>query len=746
MKGLPRWPGTQAEVPVAISLFSAFAILILDYTTSPGVPFQTLYITVILIAFFVPLNHYAYIMAGITTAMILIGQYMSSVTGEGTEFNHNRIIIIVTIWLTAVFVDHIQSKSSNFYSAIDKAADAIINIDSTGIIISFNQGAQILFGYTPRDVIGQNVSVLMSPRYRKEHDEYIARYPDKRPTEVIGQWREFKAARKDGEVFPVELSLIETYQRGELMFLEIIRDISGRVQAAQQLGILSRAIEQSPGTIIITDYEGTIDYVNPKFCEVSGYSQDEVIGQNSRILKSKEIPSDDYKPLWETITSGNEWRGLFQNQKKNGELYWESASVSPVKNNEGIITHFLSVQEDITEQLETEKQLAHALKLEATGQLTSGIAHDFNNLLTIITGNMQLLMDDKNKFDRIEEKEILADIYSAAKDGEELIQRLLLLLRKNKPKALQFDVNQIIQDLKKVLGRMLGEDINVNINLDNDNNIVFADPNQLESALLNLAANSRDAMPNGGSFTIEVESLTVKTQPDYGCPDLKPGKYIAIHVMDNGIGMDQDVIKHAHEPFFTTKEAGKGSGLGLSMVYNFTRQTGGNLQIESNPGTGSVITMYLPESTSMATETVPQQSASNIPRGNKTILVVEDNKNVRRFTVRSLESLGYQVLESDNSNTAMEILTTEGRNIDLLFSDIVIPGNKNGHELALWSMQHEPDLRVALTTGLRTEAFDEHILQEEGIPLLRKPYSLETLAHFIHQQLTQNPALTKSAQ
>lgn len=726
-------PTLAPTVLIASSLILAVLIMILDLTAGGRMLIEILYITVLLTAYFVPVNRYIYLMAGIITAMLLLGYYASSGGDSSANFN-NRILIITTIWLTAVTISYIQKNSGSFYSAIETAADAIINIDSDGVIKSFNLGAQKIFGYTPKEVLGKSVAMLIPPPYHEEHSKYINRYLDTGDPQVAGQWLEFKAQHRDGRIFPVELSVIQTYQKGRLMLLEVIRDISGRLRTEEQLSILSRAMEQSPVSIIITDYKGMIEYVNPKFCEISGYSRNEVIGQNSRILKSKEIPSDDYKPLWETISSGNEWRGLFHNQKKNGELYWESASVSPVKNSEGTITHYLSVQEDITEQLETERQLAHALKVEATGQLTSGIAHDFNNLLTIITGNMQLLMDDKNKFGRAETKEILADIYSAAKDGEELIQRLMLLLRKAKPRNLRFDVNQVILDLKKVLDRMLGEDIGIYINLNDEDNFIHADPNQLESALLNLAANSRDAMPNGGRFTIEVKRFKVNPQSEIQSPDLEPGEYITINVSDTGIGMEQEILKHAHEPFFTTKEAGKGSGLGLSMVHNFARQSGGNLLIESTPGVGSVITMYLPVTPLADTEEEFQQPSADIPRGNKTILVVEDNKNVRRFTVRSLESLGYKVLESDNSNTAMDMLTTEGESIDLLFTDIIIPGSKNGHELALWLKQRQPAVNVALTTGLRTEAFDEQVPHDDTIPLLRKPYSLESLAHFVHQQ------------
>jgi len=727
-------PEVSVPLAVAATLFAAVAILYLDLAVPTVSATASLYVAVVLWAYFVPWIHYIYVMAGLTTVMTLMAHYLSVTEGVPGEAHINRFLIITTLWITATILDRIQKSSGRFYSAIETAADAIININSRGIINSFNLGAQKMFGYTPREVLGKNVSMLMPSPYREDHHEYISRYLDTGQPQIIGTWREFKARHKDGKIFPVELSVIETYQRGNLMFLEIIRDITGRVRTEEQLSILSRAIEQSPASIIITDFEGTIEYVNPKFSETSGYTQNEVLGKNTRILKSGEIPSEEYKSLWSTISSGNEWRGLFHNQKKSGELFWESASVSPIKNQDGAITHFLSVKQDITEQMETEKQLAHALKLEATGQLTSGIAHDFNNLLTIIMGNIQLLMDGKNKFTRKETAEILNDINSAAKDGEELIQRLLLLLRKTKPKTIQFDVNQIILDLKKVLGRMLGEDIRVTINLNEDGDFIYADPNQVESALLNLAVNSRDAMPNGGEFRIETKHITAESPAVFTKTNLKPGNYVAIVVTDTGIGMELHVLEHAREPFFTTKDAGKGSGLGLSMVHNFTRQCGGDVLIESSSGKGTTVTLLLAESGHKPEDDRLEPAARAMPEGHETILVVEDNKNVRRFAVRSLQNLGYHVLETDNSNTAMEFLNSEGQNIQLLFSDVIIPGNKNGQELAIWLLQNNPEVKVALTTGLRTDSSQELHLQE-GIPLLRKPYSLEKLAHFIREQL-----------
>lgn len=615
---------------------------------------------------------------------------------------------------------------------IHSMSESLIVITTGGIIQTVNQAAIALLGYNEQEILGKSIRDIFAKEQKLLGGMGIKKLIEKGSISNL----EATCLSKDGRETPVLFSATTIHDKEDNFhgFVCIFVDITQRKLAEEKFRMLSRAVEQSPVSIIITDTQGNIEYVNPKFTRISGYSYDEVIGKNPRILKSGETPEEEYKSLWDTITSGSEWRGVFHSKKKNGELFWESVSISPIKNTEGDITHFLAVKEDITEQLETEKQLTHALKMEAAGQLTSGIAHDFNNLLTIITGNLQLLMEDISGEDNKEMKEILDDVLSAAQDGEELIKRLLLLLRRDKPQTYRLDANAAIVDMKRVLGRMLGEDIDVNINLDKDVKAVFADQTQLESALLNLATNARDAMPNGGAFTIETARKSFNTETVNEFPGLKPGNYVAITVRDTGVGMQPDVVARACEPFYTTKDMGKGTGLGLSMVYNFAKQSGGDVQIESVPGTGTAVTIFLPESTEANNENETKEIYEGIPRGNETILVVEDKEKVRRFAVRGLQSLGYRVLQADNANTAMEILATE-HSIALLFSDIVMPGNKNGHELAQWALQQRPELKVVLTTGLHTEMFDGQSIHDDELPLLKKPYSMEQLAQYIRKQL-----------
>ncbi|MBM2830269.1 MAG: sensor hybrid histidine kinase [Gammaproteobacteria bacterium] len=732
MKADRQWGKISPPMLIGISLILALAILVFDLSMPLGVAAGTSYIALVLLGYFAPWWYYIYLMAGFATLLTIIGYYASPDGGIPWVVLTNRGLTLFAIWATAIIGAYIQQKEAKFNAAINSASDGIISINTLGIIESFNKGAETIFGYSTEEVMGKNVSMLMPSPHRERHNDYISQYLMTKEAKIIGKTIELKAQRKDRTIFPIELTVTESQYAGKFTFIGIIRDISERIHAAEQLNKLSRAVKQSPVSIIITDAQGNIEYVNPKFTQVTGYEYDEIIGQSPRILKSGETPPEEYKRLWDTITAGGQWRGMLHNVKKNGELFWESATISPIRNMDGEITHYLAVKEDITERLETENQLVHALKVEAAGQLTSGIVHDFNNLLTIITGNLQLLLEGIGRRGNKEVKEILADAISASLDSGELIQRLLVLSHKEKLLTQEIDINAVITDNVRFLDRMLGQFINVNIDLNSDIQAVIADQNQLESALLNLAVNAQDAMPDGGNLTIKTSRIIIGPDTSAGNKELTPGNYVIITVSDTGMGMDQEVIDRACEPFFTTKGAGKGSGLGLSMVHSFAKQSGGQLHISSTPGTGTEITLLLPETARKIDDRKTESIAIPIPEGTETILLVEDMEQVRGFAVRGLKSLGYRVLEAGDANTAMRIIREEIA-IDLLFTDIVIPGELNGRKLAEWATGTRPGLRAALTTG-------QHLDNRDTMPgtefaLLKKPYSFEHLACFIRSQL-----------
>jgi two-component system cell cycle sensor histidine kinase/response regulator CckA len=388
---------------------------------------------------------------------------------------------------------------------------------------------------------------------------------------------------------------------------------------------------------------------------------------------------------------------------------------------------------DITERQEKEAQLRQAQKMEVVGQLTGGIAHDFNNLLTVILGNLRLLeaMIGPDQ----EAQELVEDALSAARDGAELTQRLLAFSRKQTLQPKQVNINALLDDLGRFLHRTLREDVELRITRGRDTPAVLADPGQLENALLNLVINARDAMPRGGTLSIEATQKHIGPAGIAAHPKLAPGNYVMLSVADTGIGMSPEDTARAVEPFFTTKGRGKGSGLGLSMVYGFAQQSGGSLWLCSELGKGTRVSVLLPEAEPVLKQGAPEHSPQDVPMGTETILVVEDQSQVRKFAERSLKGLGYRVLEAENAAAAMQILDTEPT-VDVLFSDIIMPGAMNGRQLAQWAVQDRPGVRVLLTTGFSQEGDIEHTEEEDDdFPLLKKPYTRERLAEAIREIL-----------
>ena len=373
------------------------------------------------------------------------------------------------------------------------------------------------------------------------------------------------------------------------------REITEQRKSQADLSKLFQAIQQSPMSVVITDRDGNIEYVNPEFTKVTGYTLAEAVGQNPHILKSGHTPPERYVELWSTITSGGVWRGEFHNKKKNGELFWELASIAPVKDGEKI-TNFVAVKEDITERREMEEQLRQSQKMQAVGQLTGGIAHDFNNLLAIVMGNLQLLQERVSGDAKA--REYLDDAIWSAERGGELTHRLLAFARKQPLKPAVIDLNDVVRGMTDLLRRTLGASIRIEESLGPDLWKAFADRGELENALVNLAVNARDAMRSAGTLTLETRNAVLDEDYAEQYEEVTPGEYVLLAIADTGTGMSPEIMQRAFEPFFTTKEVGQGSGLGLSMVYGFVKQTGGHVSIYSRVGHGTSVKLYLPRAVS----------------------------------------------------------------------------------------------------------------------------------------------------
>ncbi|MEX0873262.1 MAG: ATP-binding protein [Aquisalimonadaceae bacterium] len=403
-------------------------------------------------------------------------------------------------------------------------------------------------------------------------------------------------------------------------------------------------------------------------------------------------------------------------------------SVRAFPHTSGLTVYF----QDITQRIDTEERLRQAQKLDAIGQLTGGVAHDFNNLLTVILGNADTALESLPDAPA-EVRTLISTIQQAGERGAELTHRLLAFARRQPLDPRTIDINALIAELENMLRRTLGEDVNIELVRATGLWKAVADPGELQNAILNLTLNARDAMPAGGKLTIETANMTVDS--DYAEErQIKPGQYVMIAVSDTGNGMSADVRDKAFEPFFTTKTVGKGSGLGLSMVYGFARQTGGQVNIYSEPGEGTTVRLYIPRADRQDSLERRAAPASPVQRGSEHVLVVEDDELVRQHTVNSLRILGYQVTECADGDEALERLNSN-TGFDLLLTDVVLPGGLSGRQVAERAAEIEPTLRVLYMSGYTENAIVHHGRLDRGVKLLGKPFRLNELARKVREGL-----------
>lgn len=511
------------------------------------------------------------------------------------------------------------------------------------------------------------------------------------------------------------------------------RELAERKRAEEHLRKLSVVVEQNPASIIITDTSGTIEYVNPHFTNLTGYTLEEVVGQKSNILKSGETSREEYKQLWEVILAGGEWRGEFHNRKKDGELYWEQAMIAPIRDDNNNITHFIAIKEDITERKQLEGQLRHAQKMDAIGQLAGGIAHDFNNILTAIVGYasiMQLKLPDDSPLKRNAEQ-----IAATAERGASLTQGLLAFSRKQTSNPVIVDLNEIINRVHQLLLRLISEDIHLEINLDQSGLQVLVDSGQIEQVLMNLTTNARDAMPQGGSIIISTEKVVLDNDFVLARGFGRPGHYALLTVTDSGEGMEAEIVKHIFEPFYTTKELGKGTGLGLSIVYGIIKKHTGYILCHSTIGLGTIFEIYLPllDGTPVYTEERRHEEIDSA-QGSDCILLAEDNETTRVLAREILEEFGYSVIEAVDGEDALEKFREHSARISLVVLDVIMP-KMNGREVSDAIRSMVPNMRILFYSGYAKDVVVSQVGVEEGRMYLPKPFTPKELLMKIREVL-----------
>ena len=511
-------------------------------------------------------------------------------------------------------------------------------------------------------------------------------------------------------------------------FDEMAEEIQHR---QEEFARLAMAVEQSAEGVILTDREGTILYVNPAFERITGYSREEAVGKNARILHSGKQGESFYREMWGTLLRGETWEGHFINRKKDGSLYEEDATISPVRDSSGEIVSFVAVKRDVTRIVTLEKQVRMAQKMESVGTLAGGIAHDFNNVLTVIIGYGEMLKrrianDPKAASD-------LDEILHGAERAAVLTRQLLTFARRQLIELVNLDLNQVVTDLEKLLRKVTREDIVIKTFPAAMPVTIRADRGQIEQILMNLCLNSRDAMPAGGQLIIEtgVTSLDEGYLKQY--PYMKAGRYVVLSVSDTGVGMDEKTRERVFEPFFTTKGPDKGTGLGLAVVYGIVKQHNGFIHLYSEPGRGSTFRVYFP-----AVDALPDPKMA-VPHavtlgGNETILLTEDEEPVRNLMEQTLRSYGYRVLVARDGEEAVDNFRLHEKEIAMVVLDVVMP--KMGGKQAYDAMaKTSPGLKVLFLSGYSANAIHESFVLLPGLPFLQKPFGPDVLARKVREVL-----------
>jgi len=551
-----------------------------------------------------------------------------------------------------------------------------------------------------------------------------------------GAWSgETELVALDGHTIAISQVIVaHKAPNGTVAFLSTIaRDITERKRADESRRLQSAALHVAADAIVITDRAGVIEWVNPAFTQLTGYTAEEALGKNPRhLVKSGKHPQAFYDDFWQTILAGRPWHGEMINRRKDGSLYSEDQAVTPILDASGAITHFVAIQKDITERLQLEAQFRQVQKMDSVGQLASGIAHDFNNLLTVINGTAELVLGQISQEDPV--RADVQEIHSAGERAATLTRQLLVFSRQQLLEPRVMSLNTAVTAMESLLRRLLGEDIDLVVVPAPGAGHITADPGHHEQGITNLAVNARDAMPQGGRLTIETENVEIdEAYARANGEAMAPGFYVRLTVSDSGVGMDEATRVRIFEPFFTTKDLGKGTGLGLSTVYGIVKQSHGFIWVESEVGQGTSFQICLPQVTEVA-GTVQSPPTVVSSSGTETILLVEDNAGLRKVATRFLEPAGYTVLAAATGEEALRLLASHEAPVHLLLSDVVMPG-MSGRELAERLVRTRPTLKVLYMSGYTSDTIVQRGVLDAQVPFLSKPFTAEALRNKVREVL-----------
>lgn len=640
-------------------------------------------------------------------------------------------------------------------------------VDAEGLFTYASPSVETVLGYRPEELIGQKYVLELWPETERESLELEARG-------MIAARREFSGfenplVSRDGRVLwiatygvPIldasghllgyrgsniditERKRLEEKEKcllneSEMARKDLLCTLDAQKLVEAELARLVSAVEQVDESIVITDSEGNIGYVNPTFTRITGYERAEALGENPRIVKSGEHDQAYYRQLWDAITNGRTWGGRLINRRKDGTIYTEQATISPVRDETGRIVNYVAVKRDITEQLAAEQEslrlherLLQMQRVESIGRLAGGVAHDFNNMLGVILGYGEELLERLPADDPLREN--AKQIVQAGRRSATLTQRLLAYSRRQTLHPQVLNLNALLADLEPMLKRLIGEHIQIQVAPGPDLGHVMADSGQIEQAIVNLVVNAQHAMPQGGKLTIQTANVFLDAQHALTYGEIPVGDYVMLSVSDTGCGMDRETMNQIFEPFFTTKEKGQGTGLGLASAFGIIRQSAGQIIAESEPGKGSVFRIYLPRTLNEPTDHSDDVEIDCSRGMGQHILVVEDEAALRSWIAHHLSDRGYRTSVAVDGNDALRRVRQEGLRPDLLLTDVVMPGIR-GTELADRLRGELPELRVLLMSGYTDELVRSHGALDPAVHLLSKPFQGDDLARKVREAL-----------